>query len=590
MKIPSSKINFSTMPDKVKNFIDTIRERTKNAFSSNIICVKNTHISLNQKLKIEKSSPIEIALPHKIKKFFHMKDKNTLDKTLVNVKNITDANSLFKENILEENASKIITAFMRKHIANQSYDYMFQFGTYWNDMPGKHEEKGIKLMQKLSRENISNLRKELKTLDKQEVEFLDAILQVKLRATHASDATLINKNDTFNIYSRKILTDKNISFPKCHSDNEIDTLANDDFVFFSVDPGEENKKAASRFGSKIYSVDINQPVFEQVACISIYDMLIPRPPDIRKHIQGLSDEAIQTLRKKDQSKYGFTFFGKEMRAGLGLYILKRLRAIPENDRQKILAMRSEDELNHVINGIARPEIKVPKYFFSKEYTSSLFDGTGGFLDPQKVNDKDYMLGKVNKHYKAFANGSDDVKNDYLIALSAVSQEGRSLFYASDNLKENKEIVFTAVKQSGLALKHVGEKFKDDKNLVLTAVQQSGIAIAFASERLKNDRNVLLTAIQNSGLALKYAPDDFKSNKDIVLKAVNNNSFALKYASDRLRDDIDIVLAAIQKNGGALKFASDRLKDNDFIFAMAVKSNKYAIDYASDRIKNNFKRD
>lgn len=58
MKIPSSKINFSTMPDKVKNFIDTIRERTKNAFSSNIICVKNTPISLNQKLKIKNPHPL----------------------------------------------------------------------------------------------------------------------------------------------------------------------------------------------------------------------------------------------------------------------------------------------------------------------------------------------------------------------------------------------------------------------------------------------------------------------------------------------------------------------------------------------------
>ncbi|EIB9351290.1 type III secretion system effector HECT-type E3 ubiquitin transferase [Salmonella enterica] len=126
MNISSSGINFSTIPTQVKNLVKTIRERTKNWFSSEITSVKNTHISLNEKLKIGRTSPIEIALPHKIKEFFQPKDKSTLDKTLVTVKNITDTNNTCKKNISEENTSKITTAFMRKHIANQSYDYNYR--------------------------------------------------------------------------------------------------------------------------------------------------------------------------------------------------------------------------------------------------------------------------------------------------------------------------------------------------------------------------------------------------------------------------------------------------------------------------------
>ncbi|EIZ6791623.1 E3 ubiquitin--protein ligase, partial [Salmonella enterica] len=126
MNISSSGINFSTIPTQVKNLVKTIRERTKNWFSSEITSVKNTHISLNEKLKIGRTSPIEIALPHKIKEFFQPKDKGTLDKTLVTVKNITDTNNTCKKNISEENTSKITTAFMRKHIANQSYDYNYR--------------------------------------------------------------------------------------------------------------------------------------------------------------------------------------------------------------------------------------------------------------------------------------------------------------------------------------------------------------------------------------------------------------------------------------------------------------------------------
>ncbi len=75
MSISSSRINFSTIPFQVKKLVKTIHERTKNWFSSEITSVKNTHISLNEKFKIGKDSPIEIALPEKIKNSFSRKTK-----------------------------------------------------------------------------------------------------------------------------------------------------------------------------------------------------------------------------------------------------------------------------------------------------------------------------------------------------------------------------------------------------------------------------------------------------------------------------------------------------------------------------------
>ncbi|ECG8609781.1 hypothetical protein FNH48_20370 [Salmonella enterica subsp. salamae] len=45
---------------------------------------------------------------------------------MVTIKNITDTNNTCKKNISEEDASKITTAFMRKHIANQSYNYNYR--------------------------------------------------------------------------------------------------------------------------------------------------------------------------------------------------------------------------------------------------------------------------------------------------------------------------------------------------------------------------------------------------------------------------------------------------------------------------------
>lgn len=127
MKISSGAINFSTIPNQVKKLINTIREHTKNGLASKITSVKNTHTSLNEKFKTGKDLPIEFALPQKkIKDFFQPKDKNTLNKTFITVKNIKDTNNTGKKNISEEDASKMNAAFMRKHIANQSRDYNYR--------------------------------------------------------------------------------------------------------------------------------------------------------------------------------------------------------------------------------------------------------------------------------------------------------------------------------------------------------------------------------------------------------------------------------------------------------------------------------
>lgn len=126
MKISSGTINFSTIPNQVKKLITSIREHTKNGLASKITSVKNTHTSLNEKFKTGKDSPIEFTLPQKIKDFFQPKDKNTLNKTLITVKNIKDTNNTGKKNISEEDASKMTAAFMRKHIANQSRDYNYR--------------------------------------------------------------------------------------------------------------------------------------------------------------------------------------------------------------------------------------------------------------------------------------------------------------------------------------------------------------------------------------------------------------------------------------------------------------------------------
>ncbi|ECG8592066.1 DUF4116 domain-containing protein [Salmonella enterica subsp. salamae] len=585
MRIPANKILFTNHTQATSQ---TPKEQKIYEPVSHSLNINNPRASLNLNIGLSDSPLASLSLPKERRKFTYIKNDSEVNKAVRGITNPTNKCSFFTKNTpvhsLENRASKIITKFMREHISDKSYDYMFTHGISWRMLSEKHQEKGLELIRKISKENISNLCKELRPLDNNEKSFLASMLTIKLRATHASDANLINKNGTFGIYSRKLLIKNKIPFPESHSMDDIYFLSNDDFVFFALETGEENKKASSRFGSMIYSIDINQPVFEQVSCISLYDHYFPEPPDAGKHINGLSQETVEILKKQDTSKYGFIFFGKDIRAGLGLYILKRIRSIPQNDRLKILSMKGEYELNSVINGILRPELKIPKYFFGKEYTQVLLDGNGEFLDPRKTNDKGYMLDKISKNYRALIHCSDKLKNDYDIASLAVSQQGEALKYVSGELKKDRDLVLKAVNVTGKALEFADEKCKHDKKLVLAAIRQSGKALKYASEELKNDRKFLFKAIQASAVAFMFIPDKFKDDKKLVKMAVQKNGNMLIFASDRLKDDKKIVLLAVKNHGRVLQYASERLKNNKHVVSKAIKNDSQAAIHASERVK------
>ncbi|EJX9725699.1 type III secretion protein, partial [Salmonella bongori] len=162
--------------------------------------------------KLSNSLSIELSLSKKIKGLFHIKNKGDFNKSIAVVKNSTDeSNALTKNfhvNYVEDAASRVITAFMRKNISDSAYNYMFTSGSSWKGVPEMYQAKGLELMRKISKENINNLRKELQSLDHDEKSFLDSILTVKLRATHASNANLENENGVLGIYSRKLLIKK----------------------------------------------------------------------------------------------------------------------------------------------------------------------------------------------------------------------------------------------------------------------------------------------------------------------------------------------------------------------------------------------
>ncbi|EDY3468636.1 DUF4116 domain-containing protein, partial [Salmonella enterica] len=544
-----------------------------------------------EKLKLPNISSVELSLPKKISELISSKKENNISKAVTDIKNSTGSVSLSKNDCytsnIEDKASKVISECMRRNIINSAYTNMLTKAHKCNVTADKFDVNGLDEMKQISRQNLTNLRNDLYKLSNKEKAFLDSVLSVKLRATHASDTALINENNVIAINAKNNVANKDVpSSERNIISSDITRPVDNEFISFLLEPGASSKKTLNSSGAYIYSFDINQPAFEQTSYMRLHHSSDIMKADPKQYIRGLSKEAYTLLQKRDFNNDDLIFFGNDMRPGLGLYLIHKLREIPHKDREKILSMKSEKEIVKVIKGMLRAEIKTPKHFFSKDYTAGLADGRGGFLTPEKIDNKRYMASKVKNDYKALIHGSENIKNDPKIVLSAVKQDGKAIMLASDKLKDDKEIIQAAVKATGKSLELVSDKYKDDKSVVLAAVRQAGGALEFASERLKNDRDVVLAAVKNDGNALRYASERLRDNKDITLAAVQTKGYILRHASARLKDDKDIVLAAVQNYGDSIQYVSERLKDDEDIVLAAVQSYGDSIQYVSERLKDN----
>ncbi|WP_272522883.1 DUF4116 domain-containing protein, partial [Providencia sp. PROV202] len=538
---------------------------------------------------------------------------------------------------IKNKSSNIITRYLRKVISDKSYGHMFTHGEMWGKDFNNELVTGIDYMKKVSKDNLRGLYRSLSRLDSQEIEFLKYVQATPFIVTHASNASIIKPSGALEIFSRKKLESKNIDFCKLNSTkDDVDKLANDDFVFFALEPGSEVEKRKSRFGYTIYSTSFDQPVFEQVAWMSLREQLSDKIGRVRQHIPGLSDESYKLIDLEKTPNKQSMFLGKDTKTGIGLSLIKLFRKLPQLDRAYLLSTSNEKALNRLINGIYRPEVKVPRSFYSKQVSTTLLTEYGTVFSKADIDNKDKILQLSKYDSTALIHASARLKNDMEVVRSAIQNDPYSFAYASDKIKDDELVVSKLMLKYPKIFKYVSKRLKDNEDIVTLAVKQDGSLLEYASDRLKNDMEVVRSAMLNNpdsftyasdeikddelvvsklmleypnifryvskrlkdnedivtlavkqdGSLLAYASDRLKDNEDIVILAVEQDGRLLKYASDGLKDNEDIVALAVEQDGRLLKYVSDGLKDNEDIVALAVKQNGSLLEYASDRLKNN----
>ncbi|CAI2325771.1 TPA: DUF4116 domain-containing protein [Vibrio parahaemolyticus] len=384
----------------------------------------------------------------------------------------------------EEQASFIITKTFRENIAQKSYSRMFSEGNYWKRK--MDEPNGFASMKKLSADNISKLVKSLGSLDDNEIRFFEKILSLKFAITHATDANVIN-NNTLTLFSRKKLDERNISYRSGLSTaRDIEEFKNDDFVFFSIEPGDGGFKHNSRFGRTVYAVDFDNPSLSQVAWVSLQEQLMCDCENTRKHIRGISEESHKILSYTRLGIRSSMFLAKDFRKGLALSLIKRFRELPEHDRQTLLSNLHLKYLNDVINGIYRPEVKVPRHFFINhgENNIKISCGDGIALSISERDDYQAVHIAVHWNYKALYFASDRLKKDLSIIKRALSSSPDAVNFIHDQLTSDIEYAKEVIRICPMSLKYFPESLIDNEEIINHAVKQDKSVLQFASERLQ----------------------------------------------------------------------------------------------------------
>ncbi|CAG9411211.1 hypothetical protein NVI2019_OHEONHNH_00728 [Providencia alcalifaciens] len=517
-------------------------------------------------------------------------EKNGVVAKVSGVFNRADLPTVSSRVSMDENrAACLITKCLRQVIANKSYNHMFQNGVMWSERAEGQTELGFRAMQKLSSENIRQLFCELAPLVQEEIGFLDNLLQMPFTATHASDANIVNEKGILSLFSRKKLEQRGMEFDESHSGKEdINRLSNDDFVFFSLEPGDKIQKCGSRFGHTLYRINFDTTPFSQVSWGSLQDQVLNHTGgSVEKYLEGLSDEAYEILTSRFIGNEKSMFCGENIKVGLGLSLLRLLRELPQEDRLTLLASRSVTEVNRVVNGIYRPEIKVPKHFFSKSVEAVFLCGNGQVLSASELDDKDKVLNVAKSGPDTLMHVSERLKDDYDVVSTALSCNCDALKYASFRFRDSEELVLSLIKKNADIIKYASPRLQDNADIVRQAVLKNGILLQFASDGLKDDFELVKLAVLNNGNALEFASERLKNNKEIVLLAVQSRGSSFRYASDACRDDFDLVLAAIENSPlfSVLKFASERVKNNKELVLEAVQNHGLSIEFASDALKN-----
>lgn len=297
--------------------------------------------------------------------------------------------------------------------------------TYFNDVDNNFKS-GLDYANKLSQLNIEVLNDSLGALNKEEEQFVKDFKNIPFKMLHMTSEDRTMDNQHLHLYSRQVLVDKDILPPIAKGNTEqqdILSLANDDFVFFSVEPGLESLKFASRFGNTSHRLQLANEVIPDTASTYLTDVVksntndaetIKRylKPHLPENLQDKIGDALAKVAGKHISLFNQVFCGKEnIKEGLAKTLLTLIRDVGKNtdldgDDQKELRntlmtfAKDPKKTNALLAGFIRVQVVVPRAVIADEnqvLTVSDLNATKAFKLVKDIEDKNPQQAYINQN-------------------------------------------------------------------------------------------------------------------------------------------------------------------------------------------------
>lgn len=224
--------------------------------------------------------------------------------------------------------------------------------------------------------------------------------------------------------------------------------------------------------------------------------------------------------------------------------------------------------------------------------------------PDKFKNNFYMAMYIIKSgnvmsYKYFSN---EIMNNYEIALLAVEYDGNQLQYMSPEFQDDYDIVSVAlnnnlnnITNSPNIIKYASNNLRDNKLLVTKAIRQTkGYAYKYISNRLKNNKNIIMDALKCSlneqNTILRYVPSKLQNNLEFCLEVIRLNPQEYQYVPNKLKDNYELFFTAVSQDSGTnqYQYGSQRLRNNYDIALYVAKININILEYTSHEIKSKIK--
>jgi hypothetical protein len=205
---------------------------------------------------------------------------------------------------------------------------------------------------------------------------------------------------------------------------------------------------------------------------------------------------------------------------------------------------------------------------------------------ENQNLQGYWLWRIQKSFGYdFYFAPEEIRNNELIAFTAIKSDQRSIFHIGEKLKNNKEFFEKILEEDIDLFFHAPDSIKNDERFAYEFVSRNWRNYDLVGDDLKKNEKFFEICFPLSPMLISFAPYSVKNDKDKIIECIKYSGFLLEYASEELQNDKEIVRMAVKSRGESLRFASKELCSNQEIVMEAIKNFGGSFYYASEELLN-----